>query len=202
MPAAECEKAGDRHGDCRIAVEALGRIADREARTSRDRAAVGPLEAEQDAHERRLAGAVRTDQRDDLAWREIEVDAFEDRAARTREVDVARGEQDVRAAGKRPGVCVMMVIVVGAMIVMVMPMPMVVMVMGAVRVRVCVHAGAAAQLAHKPVTSTMTRVGPKPAPRAAASISSKATGVATSATVAQRSHARMIWRVPCLPCGA
>ena len=109
VPAADREETGDGHRNDGIAVEALGRIADAQAGAARDGAAVGAFEAEQHAHECRLAGAVGADHSDDLARGEIEVDVFEDDAAGAREAQAARSEQHVGAAGERAGVSVVMV---------------------------------------------------------------------------------------------
>ena len=87
--AAEREKARDGHGNCRIAIEALGGVSDGQTVAARDCSAIGAFQAEQDAHEGGLAGAIGADQRDDLARREIEVHALENGPAGAREVHVA-----------------------------------------------------------------------------------------------------------------
>ena len=66
----------------------LARVEPEELRASR----VEPAEAEQDRHGRRLAGAVRAEQREDLAAAELEVDAVERR-------DVAEGAASTLETG-------------------------------------------------------------------------------------------------------
>src|SRR5690606_18440710 len=121
---------------------------------------------------------------DDLARRQIKVDALQNGSAGAGEMHVARAEQNVRPTRQRAGVPMMMVIV-----------PVRVMTARSMRVmhvHVRAHAGDAAQLAQTPVTSSMTRVVAKPAASAARSIASNAVAAPTSATVVQRSQARTI----------
>src|SRR2546422_1430377 len=68
----------------------------------RDRAVVGAEQAGQDVEERRLAGAVRADERADLAARQVEAHAVDRTDTAERLTDVDDPEQRLRHDGLRP----------------------------------------------------------------------------------------------------
>ena len=91
---AEREEAHHAQRDRRLYVEALRHVADDEARGARDAPRVRLFQPEQQPHQRRLAGTVGTDQRQDLACPDVEVDRFQDDALAARHADIPCGDQD------------------------------------------------------------------------------------------------------------
>ena len=87
------QEALNRHRDDGVDVEALRHIADAQILATMHRAAIGLLEAQQHAHQRRLAGAVEPDERDDLALADVEVDVQQEVAAVARDANAARRDQ-------------------------------------------------------------------------------------------------------------
>src|SRR5690554_6333257 len=79
---AKPEKAGDRHRNCAVDIEALGDVADREARAAADLTAVGCDEAEQNANQRCLSRTIRTDEGHDFAPTDIEIDTLKNNSPR------------------------------------------------------------------------------------------------------------------------
>ncbi len=78
---AQHQEALDRHRNNGVAVEALRDIADAQILAPVHKPAVRPFEAEQYPHQRRLAGAVGTDERHDLALVDVQIDVDEQVAA-------------------------------------------------------------------------------------------------------------------------
>src|SRR5262249_22967022 len=150
-----------------------------------DAALVGPLDAEQRARQGRLASAVGTDDGNDLARPDIDIDALQDGPARPRHLQPARTDERGRIVrgGGCVGVGVMMMVVI-----MVMPpglRPMAALLKGERRrSRLALHVAsfhqiaassrASAQSAHRPRTSTTAPSGEKAAEAAALSIAAKA----------------------------
>ena len=91
--ASQHQEALNRHRDDGIAVEALRNVADAQILAAMHYSAIGLLEAQQYAHQRRLAGAVEADQRDDLAFADVEVDVEQQVTAVARDANAARRDQ-------------------------------------------------------------------------------------------------------------
>ena len=111
-PPPEPDEARDRERDGAIDLEALRHVADDEARLAQRGALVGRLQAEQHPHQRGLAGAVGADQRQDLAGRDVDIDALQDGAAGAGEPQRAGADQRVGVVRERrtgAGICVVMV---------------------------------------------------------------------------------------------
>ncbi len=104
--AAEHQETFDRHRDYGVAVEALRHIADAQILAPVHRAAIGLFKAQQNAHQRRLAGAVETDERDDLALADIDVDIHQQLATVAGDAKAASGDErgriDLRSSARRP----------------------------------------------------------------------------------------------------
>ena len=94
----EAEKAGCRERQRRIEIEPLRCIADDDAGPAPDASPVGPGEAQEHAHERRLSGAVGSDQSHDLAAGDLDVYVFEKRPTAAMNRDVAGAKQDLPRA--------------------------------------------------------------------------------------------------------
>ena len=103
--AAEHQEALDRHRDDGVAVEALRHVADAQILAPVHRAAVGLFEPEQHTHQRRLAGAVGTDQRDDLALADVEIDIDEQVTAVAGDAETARGDERGRIERRGASSC-------------------------------------------------------------------------------------------------
>ena len=103
---AEREEARHRHRDRAIEVEPLRGVADAQAGASVHDTGVGRHEPEQHAHERRLAGAVGPDQRDDLARPDVDRHVEQQGAAVALQGQATGGEEGIgieRRGGGRGG---------------------------------------------------------------------------------------------------
>src|SRR5262245_44757556 len=85
--ASKLNEASDRDWNGAIDCKALWHVAHNKPGLAQDRSAIGRLEAEQHPHKRRLAGPVGTDESEDLALGNVDIDALQNGAARAREPD-------------------------------------------------------------------------------------------------------------------
>src|SRR5262249_3513179 len=99
-PAPKRNEASDRDWNSAIDRKALWHVAQNEPRLAQDRSAIGLFEAEQHSHKRRFSGAIGTDESEDLALGNVDIDALQNGAARAREPDRARAQESIECGGR------------------------------------------------------------------------------------------------------
>src|SRR5262249_51836091 len=93
---AERHEAGDRERDAAIEIEALRYVADAETRPAPHMPTIGHQDAEKHTHQGGLAGTIGTDQGDDLAGLNLDVDVLQQAAPGADHADAARADELTR----------------------------------------------------------------------------------------------------------